>query len=228
MGTAVAGVGIAAIVLGALAAVLVIALLWGIATYNALTRARIGAEGAFSGIDVELRRRHDLVPNLVNTVKGYATHERQALEAVIAARAAAVRPNMSMEERVQAEQAAGHRVLMVGDGLNDGPVLAQADVSLAIGSSVPLAQAQADVVLPTARLEAILHLLDQGKRTMRIVRQNLAWAALYNAVGVPLAVMGWLPAWLAGLGMALSSLCVVLNAARLARQQPFDPASELG
>jgi len=104
MGTAVAGVGIAAIVLGALAAVLVIALLWGIATYNALTRARIGAEGAFSGIDVELRRRHDLVPNLVNTVKGYATHERQALEAVIAARAAAVRPNISMEERVQAEQ----------------------------------------------------------------------------------------------------------------------------
>lgn len=78
--------------------------LWGVGVYNALTRGRIGAQGAFSGIDVELRRRHDLVPNLVATVKGYAGHERQTLENVIAARAAAVRPNMGMEERLQAEQ----------------------------------------------------------------------------------------------------------------------------
>ena len=123
-------------------------------------------------------------------------------------------------EWVQSEQAAGHRVLMVGDGLNDGPVLAQADVSLAVGASVPLAQAQADVVLPSGQLQAVLVLLDQGRRTQAVVRQNLAWAAIYNALGVPLAAMGWLPAWLAGLGMALSSLAVVLNAARLSRHQP--------
>jgi LemA protein len=104
MGAGIAGLGIVAIVLAAAVALAVIVVLWAIATYNALTRGRIGAQGAFSGIDVELRRRHDLVPNLVSTVKGYAGHERQTLEAVIAARAAAVRPNMTMDERMQAEQ----------------------------------------------------------------------------------------------------------------------------
>jgi LemA protein len=104
MGAGIAGLGIVAIVLAAVVALAVIVVLWGVATYNALTRGRIGAQGAFSGIDVELRRRHDLVPNLVSTVKGYAGHERQTLEAVIAARAAAVRPNMTMDERMQAEQ----------------------------------------------------------------------------------------------------------------------------
>ncbi len=118
---------------------------------------------------------------------------------------------------VEALQRSGHRVLMVGDGLNDGPVLARADVSLAVGPSVPLAQAQADLVMPSAPLLRILSLLGQSRRTMRVVRQNLWWALLYNAVCVPLALAGSLPAWLAGLGMALSSLWVVLNAARLAR-----------
>lgn len=114
-------------------------------------------------------------------------------------------------------QSGGHRVLMLGDGLNDGPVLAQADVSLAVGPSVPLAQAQADMVLPSGRIEVLTDLLRESGRTMRIVKQNLAWAALYNALCIPLAWMGWLPAWVAGLGMALSSLLVVLNAARLSR-----------
>jgi LemA protein len=98
---------IAVVVIGGivlLGAVLVVLVLWGIGVYNALTRGRIAAQGAFSGIDVELKRRHDLVPNLVNTVKGYAAHEKQTLENVISARAAAVRPNMGMEERLQAEQ----------------------------------------------------------------------------------------------------------------------------
>ena len=124
---------------------------------------------------------------------------------------------------LQALQAQGRRVLMIGDGLNDAPVLAQADVSMAVGSSVPLAQAQADVVLPTAALGLILVLREQARRSMRIVRQNLVWAAAYNAVCVPLALTGWLPAWAAGLGMALSSLWVVLNAARLSRP-PAMPA----
>ena len=114
-------------------------------------------------------------------------------------------------------QRRGHRVFMVGDGLNDGPVLARADVSMAVGPSVPLAQAQADLVMPSAPLLRIGALLQQSKRTMQVVRQNLLWALLYNGICVPLAISGSLPAWLAGLGMALSSLWVVLNAARLAR-----------
>jgi Cu2+-exporting ATPase len=114
-------------------------------------------------------------------------------------------------------QRRGHRVFMVGDGLNDGPVLARADVSMAVGPSVPLAQAQADLVMPSAPLLRIGALLEQSRRTMQVVRQNLLWALVYNVVCVPLALTGSLPAWLAGLGMALSSLAVVLNAARLAR-----------
>jgi LemA protein len=85
-------------------AVLVMVALWAIGIYNALQRARIGAEGAFSNIDVELRRRHDLVPNLVETVKGYATHERQTLEAVMQARSAATSAR-TMGERIEAEGA---------------------------------------------------------------------------------------------------------------------------
>ncbi len=100
----VAGLGIVLVVLGGIAVVLVVVALWGVGVYNALTRGRIGAQGAFSGIDVELKRRHDLVPNLVNTVKGYAAHEKQTLDAVISARASATRPNLSMEQRLQAEQ----------------------------------------------------------------------------------------------------------------------------
>ncbi len=100
-----AGLGmIAVVVIGGIVLLAAVLVLWGVGVYNALTRGRIAAQGAFSGIDVELKRRHDLVPNLVNTVKGYAAHEKQTLENVISARAAAVRPNMGMEERLQAEQ----------------------------------------------------------------------------------------------------------------------------
>ena len=109
----------------------------------------------------------------------------------------------------------GHTVAVVGDGLNDGPVLAGAHVSFAFGQAVPLAQAQADFVVLGEQLSAVAITLHLARRTLRVVRQNLWWAALYNAVCVPLAVVGWLPAWLAGLGMGLSSLLVVLNALRL-------------
>ncbi len=117
-------------------------------------------------------------------------------------------------------QAQGRSVGMVGDGLNDGPVLAGADVSFALGLGVPLAHAKADFVILGEQLASVIQTLRLSRRTVRIVRQNLWWALVYNAACVPLAVMGLLPAWLAGLGMATSSLLVVLNAMRLARLMP--------
>jgi len=120
-------------------------------------------------------------------------------------------------DRIRRLQEGGQQVVMVGDGVNDGPVLARADVSVAMGDAVPLAQARSDFVVLGGQLRAVSALLAHARRTRRIVRQNLAWAAAYNAVCVPLAVAGWMPPWLAGLGMAASSLLVVANSARLAR-----------
>ena len=119
--------------------------------------------------------------------------------------------------RVQALQREGHAVAMVGDGINDAPVLARANLSVAVGDAAPIACSQADVLVPGGQLSALPLLLHQARRTRQVVRENLAWALVYNLVAVPLALAGWMPAWLAGLGMAASSLLVVLNAARLAR-----------
>lgn len=118
--------------------------------------------------------------------------------------------------RLRQLQAQGATVAMVGDGLNDAPVLAGAHIAFAFGNASSLAQSQADLVVLGSQLGAITDTLVLARKTMRVVRQNLLWALLYNAACVPLAVAGFLPAWLAGLGMATSSLLVVANAARLA------------
>ncbi|MDP8568681.1 heavy metal translocating P-type ATPase [Methylophilus aquaticus] len=122
-------------------------------------------------------------------------------------------------QNVKALQQQGRKVLMVGDGLNDGPVIAAAHTSIAMGTGVPLTQAQADMVVMGNDIGVLVSLISHCKKTILIVKQNLLWAALYNAAGVPLAIMGLLPAWLAGLGMAASSLLVLLNALRLTKWQ---------
>ncbi len=122
---------------------------------------------------------------------------------------------------MQALQKQGQKIVMVGDGLNDGPALVSAHVSVAMGQAVPLAQAQSDFVVQGGQLVLLPQLIFQARKTMRVVKQNLIWAAVYNAVCVPFAVLGYFPAWLAGLGMALSSLLVILNALRLSRITPL-------
>lgn len=118
---------------------------------------------------------------------------------------------------VAALQRRGRVVLAVGDGINDGPVLAQAQVSVALGSGAPLAQVGADAVLTHDGVAAIATAIDVARRARAVVRQNLAWAFAYNVIAIPLAASGHITAWMAGVGMSMSSLLVVANAWRLLR-----------
>jgi Cu2+-exporting ATPase len=142
--------------------------------------------------------------------------ERIAAAAGLDRRAGALGPEDKLAA-VAAAQARGEVVAMLGDGINDAPVLARADVSIAMGGGALVARTQADGVLVSERLGDLVQACALARRTLRVVRQNLGWAALYNAACVPLALAGWLPPWAAGLGMASSSLLVVLNSLRLAR-----------
>ena len=106
---------------------------------------------------------------------------------------------------------------MVGDGLNDAPVLKVADASLAVAGATDLARTQADFVVADGDLDRVSLLLAHAAKCRSVIRQNLAWALGYNGLGIPLAALGFVPPWAAAIGMSLSSLLVVGNSLRLAR-----------
>lgn len=127
-------------------------------------------------------------------------------------------------ERLRELRAAGARVLVVGDGINDAPALAGADVAVALASGAELAQAAGDVILDGANLGALPAARAVAREALSVLRQNQRWALAYNLAAVPLAALGFVPPWLAALGMSASSLVVVLNALRIGRDASAPPA----
>ena len=150
--------------------------------------------------------RHEAVQDVADTLGISTAH-------------AGLRPADKLQHLRDA-QAAGHRVLMLGDGINDGPVLAAANVSMAMGRGSSIAHAAGDLLLLRESLQSLPEAVRVARRTLQIVQQNLRWALIYNLAAVPVAALGFMPPWVAAIGMSASSLLVVINA----RRAGYEPA----
>jgi len=182
-----------------------------VATFRLRERLRAGAREALDalradGVSVEL-----------------ASGDAPAKVAAIAQRLGIERWHARMSpadklERLRALRADGARVAAIGDGINDAPVLAGADVAVALASGAELAQAAGDIVLDGAHLAALVQARALSRETLAVLRQNQRWALAYNLAVVPLGALGFVPPWLAAIGMSMSSLVVILNALRIGRR----------